>query len=150
MALLISNTQISTITGKFGDHFDTFSVGRNSYVTVIKTPIKQINVPDSINYNGYGSDSSSNSEITYIPVSGVFPAMVISPKDMPTTLFTQLHLTINQNDLVIKVKDDARHFIQNGKTEKVIINNQNYMIQTTYNVQNFFGALYYYFHCTNI
>ncbi|MEK6879003.1 MAG: hypothetical protein AABY22_05315 [Nanoarchaeota archaeon] len=134
----------------FSGHFETFSTGRNCYITVIKEPIQQINDSSSTNYYGYGPDSSSNTEITYIPVSGVFPCIPVYSKSMNSKEFTETKFFLDTNKNYAKVKEDCRDFINDGKTERVIIDGKSFNLDGDEAIQNFWGIRYYYFGLTPI
>ncbi len=148
MSSFLNLNQLNQLTGIFNRHFDTFSSGINNYITVLKEPTKIINNTNSLNMPGYSNDSLNLSDITYIPVSGVFPAMIIYPKDAKIQSFTQLNLNLDKNDIAIKVKEDCKNYIINGKTENIIVNNNLYNSNDTPVIQNFFGSKYYYFKLT--
>ncbi len=72
MASLLSDDDKKSLTGALGDPFDTFK--RN--IVVYKEPKKVINSgPFDGVLAGY-DDSSIENKITYVPVSGVYPAII--------------------------------------------------------------------------
>lgn len=141
----LSSTQIDYLTGTFDRHFAQFSTGINNYVHIYKEPIQVINNSSSVSLAGYGNDSLSNSDITYQEVSQTFPAMIINSKNLSSQSFTQLNFSIDKNDIFIKVKEDAKDYIINGKNERIDVNGQKYNNIVAFGVQNYFGSLYYYF-----
>lgn len=146
MDFLISGSTISNLTGTFDKLFNTMSIGRNSYITVIKSPLEIINNSNQNTLVGYGAENLNSSDITYIPVTGVFPAQIIYPyKNMPSEKFESFKFDIDKNAIYIKVKKEARDFILDGKTEYIIADEHSYINQETPQVQNYFGLKYYYF-----
>lgn len=143
---LIPQRDIDNATGIYRSFFYDMSIGRNSYVTVYKEPIQIINNPTNDNVlPGYNSDAI-NSDITYQAVSGIYPCVPIYPyKNINSDKLMQLKFVLDANQVVIKVLQDARDFIVNGKNEKVIVDNLPYTILMDYQVQNFWGDRYYYF-----
>lgn len=145
MSAFLSSTTISNLTGIFERHFSQYSSGINNYCTIYKEPLQIINNSAAEVLAGYGSDSMSNSDITYQEVSQTFPAMIINSKDITSQPFAQLNLSVDKNSVFIKVKQTAKDYINNGKTERVILNGQTYNNIGSYGVQNYFGSFYYYF-----
>ena len=143
----LNSEQLNLLTGTFQKHFDQFSTGIGNEILIYKEPIKIINTIGSTNFPGYGEDSSSNTEITYQVVSGAYPCIPIYG-NMGGKGFTELHFSLGQNEIMVKVKEDAKNYILDGKTERVIVNGMNYNITSNYKIQNFYGSLYYYFKCT--
>jgi len=149
MSSFLNSTQLSLLTGTFQNHFDTFSSGINNYVTIYKEPLQVIQNPDSQSIFGYSSDTTvnSNSDITYQNISATYPAMIIYPGDPKELAWPQIKTSLSTNEIMIKVKSDAKDYIVNGKTERIVANGVSYNIQTTPKIQNYFGSLYYYFKC---
>ncbi len=149
MSSFLNGNTLSTLTGIFQKHFEQFSTGINNYLTVIKSPIQQINT--NINSDnilpGYGADEFNSTSITYIPQSGQFPAMIIYPSTMQSKQFTELKFSLSQNEIIVKTQEAAFNYIREGKNEMVIVNNLNYTINPYPQIQNFFGSKYYYFKC---
>jgi len=143
----LNSEQLNLLTGTFQKHFDQFSTGIGNEILIYKEPIKIINTVSSTNFPGYGEDSSSNTEITYQVVSGQFPCVPIYG-NVSDKSFSELHFSLGQNEIMVKVKEDAKNYILDGKTERVIVNEMNYNIASNYKVQNYFGGKYYYFKCT--
>ncbi len=150
MSSFLNQSQISSLTGIFSNHFDTFSSGSNNYITVVKTPVQTINNVNSNVLPGYGSDNLNVTDITYQPpVTGVFPAIIIYPHTLQSTQFGQLKFSIDSNQVMVKVKEDCKNFIVNNKTERIFIDNQTYNNELTYSIQSYFGSKYYYFRLTS-
>ena len=148
--MLITLEQQSQLSGIFAEHFPLFSTQSSNFVTIVKTPVQTIN---NINANvlaGYGSDNMNLSDISYLPpVTGTYPAIIIYPKQLDTTQFGQLKFAIDENQVMIKIEEDAKNFILNDKTERIIIDGQAYNPELTFKVQSFLGLKYFYFRLTS-
>lgn len=148
MSSFLNASQIETLTGTFARHFEQYSSGIGNYVTVYKEPIKVFNNVNSVNVYGYDSqDNNANTEITYTEVSKTFPAMILNGKDIKGEQSLQLKLGFTLSDLFIKVDEENRNYLMNGKNERAIINGLTYDIGADYGTQNYFGLKYYYFKC---
>ncbi len=146
MSLPLPQSSIDNVTGQFELFFQQMSVGRNSYVSVVKQPLQVINNPNSDLLAGYGQDNQNISDINYIPETGIFPCVTIYPRNMNLDKFASMKFQIDLNQVLIKVKEEGRDFILNGtKTERVYVDNIPYIPQNTPVIQNFFGLKYYYF-----
>lgn len=139
MNLLDSNT-LEAFTGIFGDHFDTFSSFR-SPIIVNKEPIKTYSVVDQPNF-GYGPVENT---ITYTPVSGSFAAIIIYPKSQDKKFFGETRSYIPQGDVAIKVKPEAKNFIESGKTENIVVNGVTYNNISDFRIQDYYGLQFYYY-----
>jgi hypothetical protein len=147
MPSFLSQATINSLTGTFRSHFEQFSSGIGNYITVYKESLQSINNPDSINIYGYNSDTnSSNTDITYIEQKRDIPAMIMYPANASSVGFPQLRTDIDTNSLTIKVDQDGADYINNGKTERIIVNGIIYNLKSaTPNVQNFFSLRFYYY-----
>lgn len=146
MPSFLNSNQLSFLQENFQNHFETFSTGINNWATVFREPTKVINNIDGQNVYPYPEDSINSTDITYIPNSGIFPCMVISPASINSKSFTELKLSLDKNEIFIKVKEDAKNYIQGGKVELIEVRGDKYnLITSTPKIQNYFGGLYYYF-----
>lgn len=146
MGLPLSQSSVDNVTGQFELFFQQMSVGRNSFVSIVKQPLQVINNPNSELLAGYGPDNQNIIDISYIPETGIFPCVTIYPRTLNMDKFASIKFQIDLNQVLIKVKEDARDFILNGtKTERVYVDNMLYIPQNTPVIQNFFGLKYYYF-----
>jgi hypothetical protein len=146
MANLLSQSQISSFTGIFGDHFDTFA--DHNEIVVFKEPIKNIvfATPNtSPGYPNYNNENLSENQVTYTPVSGVYNAIVRHKKNNKFEFLPETRAVFFDGDIAIKVKQDARDYILQGRTENITINGRKYTISSDEWVQNFLGLKYYYF-----
>jgi hypothetical protein len=73
MPSLISESQKVMLTGALSNLFDT--VARQ--IVIFKEPIQNIISSPSNPLFGFGGEQTSNTEITYTPVSGLFKGQII-------------------------------------------------------------------------
>lgn len=148
MPSFLNGEQIARLTGTFQNHFETFSSGINNFVTLYKEPIQVISNPNDVNVYGYNNqDVNSNASITYQEVSKTFPAMILHGKDIKSQPAINLAAGFTLSDLFIKVDEENKDFIMNGKNERALINGLVYDINPDYTTQNYFGVKFYYFKC---
>tara|TARA_Y100000310_G_scaffold65243_1_gene60757 strand:- start:1086 stop:1526 length:441 start_codon:yes stop_codon:yes gene_type:complete len=141
MPSLVSSTEISSFTGDFQDLFDTFK----RLITVHKTPkriIKQINT-DFL--HGYG-EPADQVNYTYSPVSQDFDCMVLYKDRQDAGEISETNLTYFAGDVRIKVDQDTRDYIKDGKTEKIVIDGKDFQLMTEESVKYFFGIKLFVFH----
>lgn len=148
MSSLLNSSQLTQLSGIFQSHFETFSTGINNYCTVVKEPIKNIINTNSNYLPGYNVEDFSNTDITYTENVRTFPCMRVYPKDIKNTPLTQMNTSVEDGTTFIKVKEDCKDFIINGKTERIELDGQKFNTTTEFNVQNFFGLRFYYFKLT--
>lgn len=142
MSSLLSNSQIEAVTGVFARHFDTFSNGRN--LIVHKEPKRTIISENENLYAGY-SFSSNEDNFILTPVSGVFPVVKVENKNQNTANQPDLQTLSSISSCRVKVKQDAREFIKNGKNILFDLDGISYNSIGGETVQNFQGLKYYYF-----
>ncbi len=140
MASLVSISQIASLTGQLGNHFDTFS----GLITIFKEPQKTFSNSNANVYAGYGP-TSQETTVTYTPTSGMFAGIIIYPKTAKIGYFSEAQIPIQQGNIRIKVRQDAKDYIKNGKTEKIVIDGASYNLASDFSVQNYLGLIYYYF-----
>jgi len=142
MANLLSDSDKTSLTGALNDHFDTFK--RN--VIVFKEPKRVINSgPFDGVLAGY-EDSSIENKITYIPVSGVYPAIITYEDDQDSEFLTELTSRVAKGEVKIKVKEDCRDFILNGKTESIQVDNKSFNAVSEDKIQHYLGLKFYIFY----
>lgn len=141
MANLISNTEKFALTGANNDLFDT--VCRN--IVIFKTPQKTVTLTSDNTYAGYG-DTSVETSVSYTINSGIYPAKILNPQKINKDLtFESIPLDITAGDIFIKVKPDAKEFIENGGNENALIDGQYYNFAGTPRYKNYLGLEYYYY-----
>lgn len=125
---LISSIELAGLISGFNDIHETFS----SRLAVYKEPIKTAVSIDPTNFLfGFGESQAADA-YTYTEVSGVYPATVrySDPQGVNIDLNTDINSYISNGGCVVKVKQDARDFIMNGKTEKFILDNRTWYLDS--------------------
>jgi hypothetical protein len=147
MSSLISSTEMLNSTGVFQNIFDSWS----RQIIIFKEPIKQQILPqNSSALFGFGS-SQSTELYNYTPITGVFPALIryndrYASKDKSDQLQSEINEYISDGPVSIKVRQDCRDFIIVGKTQKIQIDNQEYLLDDVdFKVDYFFQSMYYIF-----
>lgn len=121
-------------------HMPTFA----QRITIHKEPT-QVIASNNINiYPGY-KDTSSESNISYIPVNQAFSGLIVKGKTQDPLTPSTLNDRIWQSETLLKVERDARDFILNGKTIKIVTQGKTYDVVSGPIPQNYLGLLYYYF-----
>jgi len=111
MASLLSAAQKASFEKAMANLFDTFSQDVIIYKEA-RIEITNINQPRMYGYN----ERSDIDNINYIPVTGVFPALVTFTKKQSQQRLEEADNIIDKGETEMKVKSDANDFIQNGKT----------------------------------
>ena len=140
MANLLTNTDTSSFTGILADHFDTFK--RN--IIVYKEPKKVIDIAASNNnvMAGYG-ESSDPENVSFVTVSGTFPALVNYQGKQDLPYISEVSSNASKGVVKIKIDKEARDYIKDGKTERVVIDSTSFNIISDDKLQNFLGLQYY-------
>lgn len=124
MPSLISATEKANLTGVFNDIFETFQRS----ITVYKEPTKVAQQVNSNNFvYGFG-DSQAQDAYTYVDVTGVYPATIRYKNENSWGRVEDANIVIPHGGCSIKVKRDARDFINNGKTDKVVVDEKTYYL----------------------
>jgi hypothetical protein len=142
MASLILSAEIAAYQEAVNDHFDTFK----RLITVHKTPVKRIIIsttnPQIV---GYQTDSVEE-QIEYVSQSENFYAIVKYEDKNSQDLVEQIQIKTNNPIVSIKVKNDTRNYILNGKTEKITFDDKSFNVVSTDIVKNYQGLKYYLFY----
>jgi len=125
MASLLSDTEKASITGAFGDVFDTFA----KRVVVWKEPIKIVSDLNLDFLYGYEDDASSSATVTYQAVSGIYSGIVSRKgKRGDSDEYYEAGFFLPDNQVRLKVEEDARNFIKSGINERLVVDDKNYNI----------------------
>lgn len=145
MSNLISNTERAELTGILNDVFDTFS--RN--VIIVKAPIQTpIISSSSSDLFGFG-ESQQVEQYTYTPFSGIFPARIFYATEQDSKLNPEMRANIFQGKASIKVRKDARDFINSGETVQIIIDDRTFILDGDEKKYGFLNTDYYVFSLVN-
>jgi hypothetical protein len=140
MASLISQTEKNALTGMFNDIFDTFK----REIIVYKEPKKIIQEINLDGVFGYGEYSQA-ANYEYVPVTGIHPAVIRYSNDAEYKDVDQFTSNLPFGHATIKVKEEARDFIKNGKTEKITFDDKTFELASADKVQRFLDSEYYIF-----
>jgi hypothetical protein len=112
-------------------------------ITVVKAPL-QTPTPVQDGLFGFGPNQASQN-FTNTPVSGVFSARLRYSYGPPqsTPLNPEINAYIFRQPVSLKVRQDAKNFIDNGKTWHIIIDGQNYFLDSESAEQSFLNAPYF-------
>jgi hypothetical protein len=143
----LSSTDISMITGAAADLFETFTLNRTRTITVYKQPIKNISNPTTNSFPGYGPASNNNNITSYTIVSGTFPAVITYIGEQSSKDLHELKKTVPDAAKVrIRVEKNCSDYIENGKTEKIVVNNDSYNVIAEREVNSILGLNYYHYY----
>lgn len=139
MASLLSASQKNSFEKGMTDLFDTFKqdivIYKEAEIQVI-----DINQPRMFGYN----ERSDIENINYIPVTGVFQALVTFSKKQSQQTLGLSENKIDNGELEIKIKSDANNFIQsNGKTLFVSIDDLTYKFITSQSLRPYISSEYF-------
>lgn len=145
MAGLISSSEMQIVSGLYDDTFNTFQ--RN--IVVYKEPIKNAIVsrtnPNNPNLFGFG-DAQVETQYTYTPISGVFPAIVryVSKNNIgKSEMMMDTNAFVPVGEVKIKVKPDCYNFIESGTTDKITFDNRDFYFVGKAQAMPFLGNLFY-------
>ena len=143
MASLLTDADKQSFKDSIIDLFDTFSRS----IVIHKEPKKIVSQtnPASPPLPGYGNDASP-ANIEYVPESKTFKAMIRynNKQSIETDHFAGTQIPTGM--VAIKVQEDARDYINIGKTKKVVLDGKSFKIASSDAVKDHFGyALYVYF-----
>jgi hypothetical protein len=144
MSSLVSASEKSIISGLYDDTFQTFQRD----IVVYKEPIKNAIISRGDNNPslfGFG-DAQVQTQYTYTPVSGIFPAIIryASPKNVgKAEVMMDTNAFIPIGEVKIKVKPDCYNFIESGTTDKITFDNRDFYFVGKAQASPFLGNLFY-------
>jgi hypothetical protein len=106
-----------------------------------KKVIEQINLDGVFGYGEY----SMPANYEYIPVSSSFPAVIRYANDAEYKEVDEVTSNIPFGHATMKVKQDARNYIKDGKTEKITFDDKTFELASSDKVQRFLDSEYYIF-----
>lgn len=144
MAGFLNQSHIHKLSGAYNKHWDTFK----KQIIVHKEPVRTIVTVNTNNSPifGYDETSQSPSSYEYTAVTGVFDGQVSVNLDQKTNELEEIKNQVGAGRIRIKVKQDCRDFIEDGrKTEKIEYGGQSYNVITFDGLQNYLGLKFYTF-----
>lgn len=142
MAGYLTNININTCTGAYEKHWQTFK----KQIIILKEPTKTIVTSNTNNSPifGYTEESQPETSFTYTTVTGVYDAQVTVDLNQKTVELEEAKNMVGQGRVRIKVKQDCRDFIEDGrKTEAIQYGGQTYNAITFDGLQDFFGLKFF-------
>lgn len=141
MALpFLNSSQIELFSGVFSKHFPTYA---REFI-IFKEPKKVVTSTTSTFYPGYGQ-SSNESQITYVPVSGIYSGIISYNTNQTQENLYESRSSISKGEVRLKVQKDAYNFIKNGKNESFVVDGNVYNLISDEYVQSYLGLQYFYF-----
>ncbi|RTK99691.1 MAG: hypothetical protein EKK57_08930 [Proteobacteria bacterium] len=140
MASLLSQAEITSCTGDLISHFDTFK----RQIIVVKEDLRSFSSNSLPSFPGYQT-SNLTTDVNYTANTGVFYGLKVGPGRLGFQLKEALQTNTPETVSYIKVQKDCKDFIKAGKTEKLIIDDINYGINSEEKVVNYLGLIYYQF-----
>lgn len=140
----LTSTDISTLTGLLSDHYQTFTLDRTRQITVFKEPKKIITSRESTVYPGYGTPSNLSNIVSYVPVSGTYPAIINFVNQQKSEEILEPKVNIPKDAVLrVKVEQDCADFIEKDKTEYIEVYGKQYNVISEKETNSFLGLLYY-------
>ena len=141
MALpFLNSSQIELFSGIASRHFPSFA---REFI-VFKTPKKVVTSTTSTFYPGYGQ-SSNESQITYIPISGIYSGIISYNTNQTQNNLYEARSSISKGEVRLKVEKNAYDFIKNGKNENFIVDGMTFNLIADEYIQSYLGLQYFYF-----
>jgi hypothetical protein len=139
MASLILNAELAAYKQAINDHFDTFKRS----ITVHKEPIKNILQNTTNQLLGYQEDSNIV-DYTYTPRNQTFDAIInynLSKENLQ--IDDEIKLKFPNQIVEIKVKENAKNYINQDITEKITFDDKTFDLISTDIIKNYQGLIYY-------
>jgi len=138
---LFTSREIIDFHAAVNSHFDTFK--RN--IIIHKEPKKNILNQNSYNLLGYYENPEA--EITYVTENKCFPAIIkYDPGAKDLEGIIDLTTKTYKQIVKIKVKSDAKDYINNGLTEKITFDDKTFKVISPEIPRNYQGLKYYCFY----
>lgn len=132
------NLNATVFTSAYDDFFDYFK----REVIVYKTPKKTVaDVSLSFLY-GYGTDSNGDN-YNFTPVSGIFSGLAVYGSNVNNRDLFQADIRMPDNNLKLKVAEEARNYINNGVNESIEIESKKYFIKSSDTQEHFLTNNYF-------
>ena len=125
---LLSDAEKNEIRDAYGEFFETF----RQTITVHK--VSEIIVADVNLDQIFGYEEAANpTNNSYQHENKDFHALVVYPTkgDQNLGVMTEMAATIPEGEIRVKVCEDCKDYIQDGKTEKIVVKNKNYTLIST-------------------
>lgn len=132
------NLNAAAFTSAYTDFFDYFK----REVIVYKTPQKTVADVNLSFLYGYGTDSNGDN-YSFTPVSGIFSGLAIYKSNINDQDLTEADIRMPDNNLRLKVTEEARNYINNGVNESIEVDNKKYFIKSSDTQEHFLTNNYF-------
>lgn len=139
---LLTAQEVNEFQNAVNDHFETFK----RLITVHKAPTKVISLVNEENQAlGYNNQALKES-VQYTPRNATFYAIIqYNPKGSIENI-SDIKSDIMDQVIKIKVKQDARDYIMNDKTERITFDDKVFKLISNDILKNYQGLKYYNFY----
>lgn len=121
---ILSTSELQNFTGAAIELFDQASSFHS--LTIFKEPVKTIANINNNEYNGYGYQASPDN-YSFTQNSGTYNVVVVSVKNsFDNVNFDPIPIEILKGQKLIKVKNDCKEFIENGKNVLFLLDGLTY------------------------
>lgn len=139
MASLLNDDQKAVFTTALDTLFDTFKQDIIVYKEA-KIQLTNVNKPRLFGYD----EEVDLSNINYIPITGTYSAMVNFSKRQKQNNLKEVDSLFKRGEASIKVKSDAKDFIENnGKTINISISDTMFKITSSESLRRFISPNYF-------
>ena len=132
------NLNAAAFTSAYTDFFDYFK----REVIVYKTPQKTVADVNLSFLYGYGTDSNGDN-YSFTPVSGIFSGLAIYKSNINDQDLTEADIRMPDNNLRLKVTEEAHNYINNGVNESIEVDNKKYFIKSSDTQEHFLTSNYF-------
>ena len=141
---ILSLSQLQGFTGAAIDLFNTASQFHT--LTIFKDPVRTIIDINTNEYNGYGGENANPINYSYTQNSGTYNVVVVSAdKTFDDVPFNPIGIDFTKGAKIIKVGDNCKNYIENGKNVLFVLDNLEYVTISNPMPKNYGGLVYYYY-----
>ena len=132
------NLNVAAFTSAYDDFFDYFK----REVVVYKTPKKTVADVNLSFLYGYGTDSNGDN-YSFTPVSGIFSGLAVYGSNVNNQDLFQADIRMPDNNLRLKVTEQAKAYINNGVNESIEVDSKKYFIKSSDTQEHFLTNNYF-------
>jgi len=132
------NLNATVFTNAYDDFFNYFK----KEVIVYKTPKKTVSDVNISFLYGYGTDSNGDN-YNFTPVSGIFSGLAVYGANVNNRDLFQADVRMPDNNLRLKVTEEAKNYINNGANESLLVDQKKYFIKSSNTKEIFLTNNYY-------
>ena len=132
------NLNVAAFTSAYDDFFDYFK----REAVVYKTPKKTVADVNLSFLYGYGTDSNGDN-YSFTPVSGIFSGLAVYGSNVNNRDLFQADIRMPDNNLRLKVTEQAKAYINNGVNESIEVDSKKYFIKSSDTQEHFLTNNYF-------